>query len=108
MNNDDSGFLPKEFGEAMRATSEPETEIERYERGLELLREARDLLKDAPKTAARIRLAITSAKGAVSNARYRAGAAARGESRKRIKRTAHDDHQPALVAEVPKLPRGPR
>lgn len=53
------------------------------------LRAARDVLKDAqcPKTVARVRLALTSAQGALRNAEHHVGVINRGETpRKRIKR----------------------
>ena len=63
-------------------------EADMIDSALRLLKEARNLLAKAgaPKSTARVRLAITSVKGAISNARHRAGATRDGRERKRIRR----------------------
>jgi len=55
----------------------PADPIDRARAALSLLRAARDLLKDHPRTRARVQLAITSAGGAVRAAEARAFEAAR-------------------------------
>lgn len=64
------------------------TDVRRIAGALDMLRDARDILlrAGAIKTAARVRLAITSAKGALLNAQCRAARASRGETRKSIRR----------------------
>lgn len=66
----------------------PESCVERVRAAEVLLKTALQHLERAgcPKSAKRVRLAISSVRGALANADYRLSAAGRGEVRKRVRR----------------------
>jgi hypothetical protein len=93
LQSDDAGTgnfidVASELAVQVTTLDSPETDAERVEAAMVFLKKARDLLDKAgcPKALARVRLAISSVKGATSNARHRQSAAERGDTRKRIRR----------------------